>query len=424
MWYMSNEEKACADMLNTIQGGNNMSCQNESKNTNSPALDEKAYESHNSDHTSCSCSSTNHSTSSQTTHEHSSKDKHSLNSSHNSHNIKTHKPSCHPVGHHPAAHHPPTHHPGHYYESHHPPGHSPAKSHHDAHNWEAAHHAPGHFFALPPRRGHFKHYIEGMNKIVKETAARKLVGRKIIAIYGPIGGGMQSISEDIFAEKEGGKIHLLGTGKPQEIEREARNFIKLPIIYKDFVLSWRDLELAHYNNVPIDLSIVEHAASQVFYSEDDMIFNGAPEFDQPGILNVEGRNEFTINGWKEAGDGLKSVVEALSTIYKKREVGPFAMALHPDLFASLHRLYGNSGLLEIRHIERLVTAGIYPTPVLPPGIGVLFPVGSEHMDIVIGQPETVVYRCHRDVNPEFRVMETIGLRIKKPSVICVFRTKE
>ena len=315
--------------------------------------------------------------------------------------------------------------------NHHPLGHKPTGENHHvpkqaapAYLWDSNHQVPLHFSTVPSKGGSVKHYMKAMNEIVRETATRKLVGRKIISIYGPIGGGAQSISEDIFGEKEGAKVDLIGTGKPYEIEREARNFVKLPIIYKDFILSWRDIELAKYNNIPIDLAPAEHAASQVFYSEDDMIFNGAPEFDQPGLLNVKGRNEFAINGWPEAGDGLNSVVEALSTIYKKREVGPFAMALHPDLFAGLHRLYGNSGLLEIRHIEKLVAGGIYPTPVLPKGAGVLFPLGSDHLDIVIGRPETVVYRCHRDVNPEFRVLETVGLRIKNPTVICVFRAEK
>jgi len=81
-------------------------------------------------------------------------------------------------------------------------------------------------------------------------------------------------------------------------------------------------------------------------------------------------------------------------------------------------------VLEINHIEKLVTNGIYPTPVLPEGTAVLVAVGSENMDIVIGKQEMVTYRCHRDLNAEFRVFETVGLRIKKPFVICVFRVNK
>ncbi|MCD5406886.1 MAG: bacteriocin family protein [Desulfotomaculum sp.] len=289
---------------------------------------------------------------------------------------------------------------------------------HDGHSG-----AGGHLHKIPSKGHDVKHYLKNMNKMVRKLAAQKLVGRKMIATYGPIGGGMQSISEDIYGEKDGAKLDLLGTGKMYEIEHEVRNFIKLPIIYKDFVLNWRDIELAQYNNIPIDLSPVEHAASQVFYAEDDMIFNGAPEYDQPGLLNVSGHNKFTVNGWSKAGDGLKSVVAALAVLYKNTEVGPFTMALHPDLFAALHQLYGESGLLEIGHIEKLVTKGVYPTPVLPAGTGVLFPLGSDILDLVIGKPEMVVNRCHRDLNPEFRVLETVGLRIKNPAAICVFRTE-
>jgi len=182
---------------------------------------------------------------------------------------------------------------------------------HHSHGYGASHNN------IPTRRRDVRDYMCRMNHMVRHLAKQKLVGRKMITVYGPVGGGLQSIGVDVFSEDDGAKIDLLGTGKPHEIERESRYFIQLPILYKDFVLSWRDIELEKHNNIMMDLSLVEQAASEVFLAEDNMIFNGAPEYNQPGLLNVNGRNEFKINGWEKAGDALKSVSEALAVIYKR-----------------------------------------------------------------------------------------------------------
>ena len=41
-----------------------------------------------------------------------------------------------------------------------------------------------------------------LDKTVIETARRQLIGRRFIELYGPLGRGMQSISNDIFIENQ------------------------------------------------------------------------------------------------------------------------------------------------------------------------------------------------------------------------------
>ena len=355
----------------------------------------------------------------------------------------------------------PTGHPGH-----HPPGGPTPPEHHDEH---AGHPGPaGHPGHHPPKHhahhddytyaGKFKYrpYLHQMYAILHDLAAVKLVGRKMMAQYGPIGGGIQSIQLDNFGAEDEAELDLIGTGRLTEITREGRFFVQLPILYKDFVIPWRDVNLTRECRIPLDLAPFEAAADTVLYAEDYLIFNGDMRYNQPGLLNVEGHHEIEVSGWEKGGEAFADVVKGLQILYAQRETGPFSLALHPDLYAALFRIYGNSGLLEMDHIAKQVTGGVYPTPVLPAGSGVLLasgrvgaayppghgyppphgapPHGHQHghppaphvtgadkFDVVIGKPLTVKYRCHRDLNYEFRVYETVALRIKQPQAIVVFR---
>lgn len=76
----------------------------------------------------------------------------------------------------------------------------------------------------------------------------------------------------------------------------------------------------------------------------------------------------------------------------------------------------------------LLASGCVSMPYVP-GYGYrrlpLWPriVGVENVDIVSGLPLTMRWSCLRDLNPVFRVLETIALRVKRPSAIVVLRQK-
>src|SRR3954468_14744885 len=79
-----------------------------------------------------------------------------------------------------------------------------------------------------------------LDQTVIEAARRQLVGRRFIELYGPLGRGVQSIFNDIFSDNLEAKMDFQGSFDT-EIETSKRVNYTIPLLYKDFVLYWRDL---------------------------------------------------------------------------------------------------------------------------------------------------------------------------------------
>jgi len=107
---------------------------------------------------------------------------------------------------------------------------------------------------------------EKIDEAVVSAAKKVLTGRKFISIYGPLGGGIQSINVDNISELEEteGSIAVI----------KGRTYRHIPLINQDFSLLWRDLEFSKQMGMPVDLSAASYAASQCALKEDELIFFG------------------------------------------------------------------------------------------------------------------------------------------------------
>lgn len=110
-----------------------------------------------------------------------------------------------------------------------------------------------------------------LDQTVIDTARRQLIGRRFIELYGPLGRGIQSIFNDVFIENYEAKMDFQGSFDT-DIETSKRVNYTIPLLYKDFVLYWRDLEQAKVLDIPIDFSAAANAARDVAILEDQMIF--------------------------------------------------------------------------------------------------------------------------------------------------------
>jgi uncharacterized linocin/CFP29 family protein len=93
--------------------------------------------------------------------------------------------------------------------------------------------------------------------------------------------------------------------------------------------------------------------------------------------------------------------------------GPYAMALSPALYNGLFRLYPGSDVMQVEHLRRLCTRGIYKAPiegevVVDPRVGAL----------VLGQDLRAGYVGQDGVRCEFYLGESIVLRVDEPRAIC------
>jgi uncharacterized linocin/CFP29 family protein len=259
---------------------------------------------------------------------------------------------------------------------------------------------------------------ELIDSTIVNVARRILVGRRFLNLYGPLGAGVQDVDYDTFTGTGAAQVEVFGETETSFVRAEKRVHENIPIIYKDFMLYWRDIETSRQIGAPIDVSAAAAAAAIVAQKEDDIIFNGDKTCNYEGLTNASGRNVIGARDWAVAGNGYLDVVDARAQLLAKGFYGPYAVVLSPLWHASLHRVYANSGVLEINHVRELATAGVYQTPALKDGHGVILSVGFQNFDITVAQDLVTAYLGVERMNHPFRVFESLVLRLKRPGAIC------
>lgn len=266
-----------------------------------------------------------------------------------------------------------------------------------------------------------------MQTAVIESARRHLVGRRVVDVYGPLGAGVQSLPMEQFANESPGRADLLGEHEDGAVLPSQRLFKPIPLLYKDFVLHWRDLEAARGGTFPLDVSAASGAAALLARAEDHLVFFGHNELGYEGLCNARGRTTVEQKNWERTGAGFENVVEALEALMQKHHYGPYAMVCSPRRFAQLHRVYERTGVLEIDSIRKVVTDGIHQSTTLTGDQCVLLATGEEHFDLAVSVDVTLAYLGAERMNHPFRALACVALRIKHPDAICTFepaRTKK
>ncbi|WP_338471567.1 family 1 encapsulin nanocompartment shell protein [Niallia sp. XMNu-256] len=256
-----------------------------------------------------------------------------------------------------------------------------------------------------------------LDQTVFESVKKQLVGRRFIDIYGPLGEGVQSVTNDIYATPEQGEISFHGEDLGLSVP-SSRVTLTIPMLYKDFILYWRDIQQAKTLGSPIDFSASANAGQQCALLEDDLIFNGSEEFNIPGIMNVKGKLSHIRSDWMESGNAFGDVVEARNKLLRMGHTGPYALVLSPELYALVHRVHQGTHVLEIEHIRELMTAGVYQSPMIKKGTGFVIDAGRQNIDLAIASDFDTYFLDQDNMNFYFRVFETVVPRIKRPSAIC------
>lgn len=259
---------------------------------------------------------------------------------------------------------------------------------------------------------------ERLNQTVIEVARRTLVGRRFIDLYGPLGAGVQSMPQDQFKGVEPGAVDLVGDAETTRVFADKRTFLTIPLIYKDFLLHWRDIEAARTHNMPLDVSAAAGAAAFCAQREDELIFFGNKELGHEGLFTAEGRNTRKRGDWSTPGSAFADIVAATEQLNSVDHYGPYALVLSPKLYAQLHRIFEKTGVLEIETIRKLCTDGVFRSNRLTGGQAVLVSTGRENFDLAVGMDMTIAYLGAEKMNHPFRVVESVLLRIKHPDAIC------
>lgn len=257
--------------------------------------------------------------------------------------------------------------------------------------------------------------IEEWNRIddtVVEIARRMMVGRRFIHMTGPLGLGVQFVTaEHLIIPKTG----------PVANDPANRRVLKLTFLEQDFMLLMQDLAGAQQPRaLPLDLGPVAVAATLVAQREDQVIFRGGSDPEHDGLLTAKGTLSAGMGNWADPSAAISAVANAVGQLLSQGMQGPFALAINPITFSRL--LTPVNGMqLALTLVQQIVTGGVFQTAVLAEGEAVVVANGRENLELVIGQDLVTAYVGPEGLDHHFRLIESLALRIRRPTAIAVLR---
>lgn len=260
--------------------------------------------------------------------------------------------------------------------------------------------------------------LEFLQQEIVREARRTLVGRRLLGLYGPLGAGIAAVSIEHYGADEDAEIDLEGRTDPKPVVGTSDLVLRVPILYKDFILHWRDVAFAKKVGAPLDASRAIRAAHAVADREDTLLFNGDPKIGHQGLLNAKGRSTVPRTDWSKYGNAYRDIVRATETLLAHNHHRPFALAVSASDYARLVQQREGQFAPELDSIARLCDDGVYNSPTIPEGKAVLLSTGDQNFDIAVTEDLTLTFLGERDQDYPFRVYECLALRIKRSTAIC------
>jgi uncharacterized linocin/CFP29 family protein len=188
-----------------------------------------------------------------------------------------------------------------------------------------------------------------------KAARDRLTGRRFLDLEGPFGPGLTAI--------EVGNDDFCRQPSADEAGAVMGRAVSVPMLRKSFRLSVRRIAAHLENGQPLDLTPAEDAAEAVADREEEFIYRGQPDFNLPGLLTQDGRQHVDGGDWSGVECALADVLAAVTRLDEAGYRGPYALALAPPLYNGLFRLYPGTDVLQLEHLRRLCTRGIYKAPI-------------------------------------------------------------
>lgn len=246
---------------------------------------------------------------------------------------------------------------------------------------------------------------EVLDSTLKKTAKNHLVGRHLLDVEGPYGLGLKSIPlEDT------------------EVQSGLITSQALPVLYlnKEFTLGTRDIANFEREGVALETYALTEAVKACTSIEDDLIFNGTKQLS--GLMTAKGSNQMGLSEWSEEGTAAREIIEAITCLDNAGFHGPYALALTPERYNLLYRLYPNGKQSEFEHIQTMVTGGIFKSPILEKG-GLLIASTVQSASLFLGQDMNLGYIGPAGDRQEFVVSESLTVRIQRPDAICILKNE-
>jgi uncharacterized linocin/CFP29 family protein len=242
-----------------------------------------------------------------------------------------------------------------------------------------------------------------------DAARDMLTARRFLELEGPFGAGLTTI--------ELGNDDYCRTPGEGEAGAVLGRALSVPMLRKSFRLSIRRVAAHLQYGQPLDLSPVEDAAEAVAAREEEFVYYGQPDFGLQGLLTAEGRSAATGGDWSDVDQALNDVLAAVTRLDEAGFRGPYALALEPALYNGLFRRYPGTDMLQLEHLKRLCTKGIYKAPIQ--GGAVVDPrVGK----IILGQDLAAAYAAQDGIHYQLYLSESLVFRLDEPRAVCTIAT--
>lgn len=258
---------------------------------------------------------------------------------------------------------------------------------------------------------------EELQREVLEEAARTLVGRRFLNVWGPLKPGLQYLKTGRFTRDRFGELQMVSDVDPTSVSPEKEDIVPVPMIFKDFIYAYRDIEYAKEHGIPVDPTIAIRAAHFCADSEDDLIFNGQKDLGMEGLLTVKGRHTIPMGNWDQFGNAYQDVTKAIDTLLDNNFHGPYALVVSPRTYHKLSVIHRGAGLLEIDPITKLCTAGVFMTVAVSRQSAVVLSTGKQNFDLAVAEDLAISYMPPVNKNHPYRLHESLVLRIKRPEAI-------
>jgi len=205
--------------------------------------------------------------------------------------------------------------------------------------------------------------------------------------------------------------------------------VKVPVIHKEFALSWRDVIASRYGGLPIETRHVENAARQVAEEEDKLLITGEyagaspwPALGIEGLATATGRKtQGSAGAWP--ANSLTDISAAMGVLEGVGHYGPYALILRSSWAAKLRTLIANTGIFYLEKVQELVKAGIFVSDQLYTSVGattsgLLLELAEGNFEMLVGQDLTTFMQQDNDMNINGKVYEVVAPRINRPASIC------
>lgn len=260
-----------------------------------------------------------------------------------------------------------------------------------------------------------------VNQVMRErlTISEDVRGRGLVK---PVSLGTIIRLTERLSEMDTADVSFDGDTAPQKDRPNfLRDTIPVPVVSKDFTISWRQLEASRTRGEPLDVTAAGLAARKVADRMQDLWVNGfdnGPDGNPiPGLLTAANRLTQSISDWDGATPTIIADVKAmLATAYGANLFGPFFLYVSKNWWAPIQDDYSTSkgDRTYLERIEAFVDIeSVRPLDALPNDKVVLVQMTEDVLDMSEAQAPTTVQWEKNPFVTNFRVLTVGGPHIKK-----------